>query len=174
MILTLGYLLSGYLLMALNATVIHIIMNNMVTMMIGADNTHVTYKPENWNIDRMAKISMLLASGWTLIGCLLVWFVNDKLGFTQDQVGTMVYVYCVLSAMLIVLMTRTRTYFWQSHSSHLVNTVQIIDVALIFAPALPGIAMIQVSTANLGLAIIVSLINAMITNLVYRPITKNR
>jgi HAD ATPase, P-type, family IC len=174
MILTFGYLLFGYLPMALNAMVIYTIMNNMVTMMIGTDNTHITYKPENWNIDRMAKVSMSLASGWTLIGCLFVWFMNNKLGFTQGQVGTMVYVYCVLSAMLIVLITRTQTYFWQSHPSRLVGTVQIIDVALTFALALLGIAMTQISIINLGLVIIVSLISAIIIDLIYQPIMKNR
>lgn len=174
MILTFGYLLFGYLPMVLNAMVIYTIMNNMVTMMIGTDNTHITYKPENWNIDRMAKVSMSLASGWTLIGCLFVWFMNNKLGFTQGQVGTMVYVYCVLSAMLIVLITRTKTYFWQSHPSRLVGTVQIIDVALTFALALLGIAMTQISIINLGLVIIVSLISAIIIDLIYQPIMKNR
>ncbi len=174
MILTFGYLLFGYLPMALNAMVIYTIMNNMVTMMIGTDNTHITYKPENWNMDRMAKVSMSLASGWTVIGCLFVWFMNNKLGFTQGQVGTMVYVYCVLSAMLIVLITRTKTYFWQSHPSRLVGTVQIIDVALTFALALLGIAMTQISIINLGLVIIVSLISAIIIDLIYQPIMKNR
>lgn len=174
MILTFGYLLFGYLPMALNAMVIYTIMNNMVTMMIGTDNTHITYKPENWNMDRMAKVSMSLASGWTLIGCLFVWFMNNKLGFTQGQVGTMVYVYCVLSAMLIVLITRTQTYFWQSYPSRLVGTVQIIDVALTFALALLGIAMTQISIINLGLVIIVSLISAIIIDLIYQPIMKNR
>lgn len=174
MILTFGYLLFGYLPMALNAMVIYTIMNNMVTMMIGTDNTHITYKPENWNIDRMAKVSMSLASGWTLIGCLFVWFMNNKLGFTQGQVGTMVYVYCVLSAMLIVLITRTKTYFWQLHPSRLVGTVQIIDVALTFALALLGIAMTQISIINLGFVIIVSLISAIIIDLIYQPIMKNR
>ncbi|MCF1782944.1 HAD-IC family P-type ATPase [Lactobacillus mulieris] len=174
MILTFGYLLFGYLPMALNAMVIYTIMNNMVTMMIGTDNTHITYKPENWNMDRMAKVSMSLASGWTVIGCLFVWFMNNKLGFTQGQVGTMVYVYCVLSAMLIVLITRTKTYFWQSHPSRLVGTVQIIDVALTFVLALLGIAMTQISIINLGLVIIVSLISAIIIDLIYQPIMKNR
>lgn len=174
MILTFGYLLFGYLPMALNAMVIYTIMNNMVTMMIGTDNTHITYKPENWNIDRMAKVSMSLASGWTIIGCLFVWFMNNKLGFSQGQVGTMVYVYCVLSAMLIVLITRTKTYFWQSYPSRLVGTVQIIDVALTFALALLGIAMTQISLVNLGLVIVVSLVSAVIIDLIYQPVMKDR
>ena len=48
MLLTFGYLCFNYIPMALNAMVIYTIMNNMVTMMIGTDNTHITYKPESW------------------------------------------------------------------------------------------------------------------------------
>jgi cation-transporting ATPase len=100
--------------------------------------------------------------------------MNNKLGFSQGQVGTMVYVYCVLSAMLIVLITRTKTYFWQSYPSRLVGTVQIIDVALTFALALLGIAMTQISLVNLGLVIVVSLVSAVIIDLIYQPVMKDR
>ncbi|KRL64041.1 HAD-IC family P-type ATPase [Lactobacillus psittaci] len=172
MILTFGYLLFGYLPMALNAMVIYTIMNNMVTMMIGTDNTHITYKPENWNMDRMAKVSMSLASGWTLIGCIFVWFMNNKLGFSHGEIGTMVYVYCVLSAMLIVLITRTKTYFWQSHPSKLVGSVQIIDVILTFILAIFGIAMTAIKLNQLGLVILVSLLTAVVIDLIYQPIMK--
>ncbi len=59
MLLTFGYLCFNYIPMALNAMVIYTIMNNMVTMMIGTDNTHITYKPESWNMLKLAKILLL-------------------------------------------------------------------------------------------------------------------
>ena len=116
MLLTFGYLFFDYLPMALNAMVIYTIMNNMVTMMIGTDRTHITYKPESWNMAKLAKIAFSLAAGWTIIGMLFVWYLNTH-GFSHGTVSTMVYVYLVLSAMLIVLITRTRKYFWQDYPS---------------------------------------------------------
>lgn len=173
MLLTFGYLCFNYIPMALNAMVIYTIMNNMVTMMIGTDNTHITYKPESWNMLKLAKIAFSLAAGWTVIGFGFVWYLVSH-HYAQGTVSTMVYVYLVLSAMLIVLITRTRKFFWQSAPSKSVAIVQIIDVLLTFALALLGLAMTQISFANLALTIIVALIAAIIIDLFYQPIMKNK
>lgn len=173
MLLTFGYLCFNYIPMALNAMVIYTIMNNMVTMMIGTDNTHITYKPESWNMLKLAKIAFSLAAGWTVIGFGFVWYLVSH-HYAQGTVSTMVYVYLVLSAMLIVLITRTRKFFWQSVPSKSVAIVQIIDVLLTFALALFGLAMTQISFANLGLTIIVALVAAIIIDLFYQPIMKNK
>ncbi len=173
MLLTFGYLCFNYIPMALNAMVIYTIMNNMVTMMIGTDNTHITYKPESWNMLKLAKIAFSLAAGWTVIGFGFVWYLVSH-HYAQGTVSTMVYVYLVLSAMLIVLITRTRKFFCQSAPSKSVAIVQIIDVLLTFALALLGLAMTQISFANLGLTIIVALIAAIIIDLFYQPIMKNK
>ncbi|MCT3385663.1 HAD-IC family P-type ATPase [Lactobacillus johnsonii] len=173
MLLTFGYLCFNYIPMALNAMVIYTIMNNMVTMMIGTDNTHITYKPESWNMLKLAKIAFSLAAGWTVIGFGFVWYLVSH-HYAQGTVSTMVYVYLVLSAMLIVLITRTRKFFWQSAPSKSVAIVQIIDVLLTFALALLGLAMTQISFANLGLTIVVALIAAIIIDLFYQPIMKNK
>ena len=173
MLLTFGYLCFNYIPMALNAMVIYTIMNNMVTMMIGTDNTHITYKPESWNMLKLAKIAFSLAAGWTVIGFGFVWYLVAH-NYAHGTVSTMVYVYLVLSAMLIVLITRTRKFFWQSAPSKSVAIVQIIDVLLTFALALLGLAMTQISFANLGLTIIVALLAAVAIDLFYQPIMKNK
>ena len=173
MLLTFGYLFFDYLPMALNAMVIYTIMNNMVTMMIGTDRTHITYKPESWNMAKLAKIAFSLAAGWTIIGMLFVWYLNTH-GFSHGTVSTMVYVYLVLSAMLIVLITRTRKYFWQDYPSKLVGSVQIADVLITFILALFGIAMTQISWTNLLLTFIIALIAAIVIDLFYQPIMNNR
>ena len=173
MLLTFGYLCFNYIPMALNAMVIYTIMNNMVTMMIGTDNTHITYKPESWNMLKLAKIAFSLAAGWTVIGFGFVWYLVSH-HYAQGTVSTMVYVYLVLSAMLIVLITRTRKFFWQSAPSKSVAIVLIIVVLLTFALALLGLAMTQISFVNLALTIIVALVAAIIIDLFYQPIMKNK
>ncbi|NRO83306.1 HAD-IC family P-type ATPase [Lactobacillus helveticus] len=173
MLLTFGYLFFNYIPMALNAMVIYTIMNNMVTMMIGTDRTHITYKPENWNMARLAKIAFSLAAGWTVIGIAFFSYLNMH-GWSHNSISTMVYVYLVLSAMLIVLITRTRKYFWQDYPSKLVGIVQIADVALTFILALCGLAMAQISWQNLLITVVVALIAAIIIDLIYQPVMKNR
>lgn len=173
MLLTFGFLFFDYIPMALNAMVIYTIMNNMVTMMIGTDNTHITYKPENWNMAKLAKIAFSLAAGWTIIGFGFVWYLVAH-HYSQGTVSTMVYVYLVLSAMLIVLITRTKKYFWQSHPSKMVGIVQLIDVLLTFILAIFGLAMTKINLVNLAITILVALVAAIVIDLIYQPIMKNK
>ncbi|WP_251717558.1 HAD-IC family P-type ATPase [Lactobacillus agrestimuris] len=173
MLLTFGYLFFNYIPMALNAMVIYTIMNNMVTMMIGTDRTHITYKPENWNMARLAKISFSLAAGWTVLGFAFLTYLNLN-GYSHGVISTMVYVYLVLSAMLIVLITRTKKYFWQDHPSKLVGIVQIADVVLTFILALVGLAMTQISWRNLLITLIVAIIVAVVIDLFYKPIMEKK
>ena len=173
MLLTFGYLFFGYIPMALNAMVIYTIMNNMVTMMIGTDRTHITYKPENWNMARLAKIAFSLASGWTIIGILAVAYLNTH-GWNHGTISTMVYVYLVLSAMFLILITRTKRYFWQDYPSKAVGLTQLGDVILTVILAILGIAMVKISWTNLAITFLVALVAAIVIDLFYQPIMKNR
>ncbi|AWM73789.1 proton-efflux P-type ATPase [Lactobacillus apis] len=173
MLLTFGYLFFGYIPMALNAMVIYTIMNNMVTMMIGTDRTHITYKPENWNMARLAKIAFSLASGWTLIGILAVAYLNTH-GWNHGTISTMVYVYLVLSAMFLILITRTKRYFWQDYPSKAVGLTQLGDIILTVILAILGIAMDKISWTNLAITFFVALVAAIVIDLFYQPIMKNR
>lgn len=173
MIMTFGYLFFNYIPLALNAMVIYTVMDNMVTMMIGTDRTHITYKPENWDMGRLAKIAFSLAAGWTVLGIAFVSYLTMH-GWSHGTISTMVYVYLVLSAMLIVLITRTKKYFWQDYPSKLVGIVQICDVLLTFILALFGLAMTKISIQNLLITIVVALIVAVVIDLFYKPIMENK
>ena len=86
----------------------------------------------------------------------------------------MVYVYLVLSAMFIVLITRTKKYFWQDYPSKAVGLTQLGDVLLTVVLALLGIAMTKISWTNLLLTFVVALVAAILIDLFYQPIMKNR
>jgi H+-transporting ATPase len=173
MLLTFGYLCFGYLPMVLNAMVIYTIMNNMVTMMIGTDRTHISYQPENWDMAKLAKIAFSLAAGWTLVGMIGIYYLN-QLGESPAHIKTMTYVFLVLSAMFIVLITRTPKFFWQDYPAKWVGLVQIADVLITFVLALAGLAMPQISFVQLGLVILAALIAAILIDLVYQPVMKKK
>ena len=82
----------------------------------------------------------------------------------------MVYVFMVASAMLIVLITRTKKFFWQSTPSKLVASVQIADIVLTCLLAICGIAMAQINLQELALTLLVALIGAVLIDLVYQPV----
>lgn len=173
MLLTFVYLFFDYIPMALNAMVIYTIMNNMVTMMIGTDRTHITYQPENWNMAKLAKIAFSLASGWTIVGIIAIAYLNTH-GWSHGTISTMVYVYLVLSAMFIIMITRTKRYFWQDYPSKAVGLTQLGDIILTIILAIFGIAMTKISWMNLLLVFIVALLAAIVIDLFYQPIMKNR
>lgn len=173
MLLTFGYLFFDYIPMALNAMVIYTIMNNMVTMMIGTDRTHITYQPENWNMAKLAKIAFSLASGWTIVGIIAIAYLNTH-GWSHGTISTMVYVYLVLSAMFIIMITRTKRYFWQDYPSKAVGLTQLGDIILTIILAIFGFAMTKISWMNLLLVFIVALLAAIVIDLFYQPIMKNR
>ncbi len=169
LLLTFGYLCYRYLPLALNAMVIYTIMNNMVTMMIGTDRAEISHQPENWNMAKLAKIAFSLAFAWMVVGIIFVTGLEHQ-QVNRGQIGTMVYVFLVLSAMLLILMTRTRRFFWQDYPSKLVGGVQLANVVLTFILALSGIAMTAISWQQLGITLIVTLAAAIVIDLCYVPI----
>ena len=173
MILTLGYLFFGYLPMALNAMVIYTIMNNMVTMMIGTDRVEISQHPENWDMGKLAKIAFSLAAGWTTIGFAGVAYLNNR-GWSHGAISTMVYVFLVFSAMLIVLTTRTKRFFWQDCPARLVALVQIADVLVTIVLALAGIAMTPINLHDLFLTVVFAFGAAVIIDLFYQPLMKKQ
>lgn len=166
-LLTLGYLFFGYLPMVLNAMVIYTIMNNLVTMMIGTDRTNISHQPENWNMAKLSRFAFSLAAGWIIAGFGLVWGLTAA-GWAQAWIKTMIYCFLVISGMLILLITRTRKFFWQDYPSKWVGWTQIADVIVTCGLAVFGIAMTKISVQALLLTGLVALIAAVIIDFIYK------
>lgn len=170
MLLTIGFICLNYIPMALNAMVIYTIMNNMVTMMIGTDNTYVSYHPENWDILKLAKRAFSLASGFMLSGLALLYFCTQK-QIAPAKIGAIIYIYLVFSAMLLVLITRSKTYFWKSLPSKYVYITQLINIVITLTITAIGLGIQQLALSEIGLAILFSLLAAIIIDVIYKKIT---
>ncbi|MCH3904480.1 MAG: HAD-IC family P-type ATPase [Lactobacillus sp.] len=166
-LLTLGYLVFGYLPMVLNAMVIYTIMNNLVTMMIGTDRTQISHQPENWDMAKLSRFAFSLAAGWIIAGFGLVWGLTAS-GWRPALIKTMIYCFMVISGMLILLITRTRKFFWQDYPSKWVAGTQIADVIVTCGLALFGIAMTKISLGALLLTAVVALVAAIIIDFIYK------
>ena len=86
----------------------------------------------------------------------------------------MVYVFLVMIAMMIVLITRTKRFFWQSAPSKPVASVQIADILLTCLLALLGIAMPAIGIKELLTPLAVAFLAAILIDLVYQPVMKNK
>ncbi|MFT9266734.1 HAD-IC family P-type ATPase [Oenococcus sp.] len=137
MLLTIGYLWLGRVPLSLNAMVLVAILNDLVTLVLGTDRTTIRYQPEYWNMARLSKIAGVLATGWTLVGiCLMAWARNQSL--PAGELSTGLYVYLIFSAMLTILMTRTRKPFWRDRPSCAVTAMITGNCLLTMILALTG------------------------------------
>lgn len=136
-LLTLGYWIANFVPVNLNAIVLIAILNDLVTMVLGTDNTKISYKPEKWDMKKLIKISLIFTLGWVISGMILfVWLL--KVGITSSKIGTIMFLFLIYSAMLTILMTRTKGNFEKGRPSKLVLTVIIINCIFVSVLSLIG------------------------------------
>ena len=108
------------------------ILNDLVTMVLGTDNTNISYNPERWNMQKLIKISLIFTIGWVLSGMLL--FIGlFKLNIMPPKIGTIMFLFLIFSAMLTILMTRTGKAFEKGKPSKMVLAVIINQLYFCFS-----------------------------------------
>ncbi|WP_125768128.1 HAD-IC family P-type ATPase [Lapidilactobacillus wuchangensis] len=137
MLLVFGYLFLGYIPLTLNAMVLVAILNDLVTLVLGTDNTTITYQPEKWRLAQLSKSASILAVGWTAVGFGILFWLHNQ-GLPMGQVSTALYCYLIFSAMLTIFMTRTKKFFWQSKPSNAVIAATTTNIVLSIILALTG------------------------------------
>lgn len=165
-ILTLAYILFGYLPIAFNAMVVYSILNSLVVITIATDKVEISRKPENWNILELTKTALILCAGWVILGMIFLTYLTSK-GYTAGQISSMAFLYLVFTALLTVPITRTKKHFWQSMPDKLVVYVESADAVLSSLMAIFGIAMTKITLNDLFLTIIVTLVSAVIVDIAF-------
>lgn len=161
LLLTLGYLIFHFIPLTLNAMILVAILNDCVTLVLGTDRTTISYRPESWNLAKLSKIAGILALGWSAVGYgWLTWL--QSLGLTTAQVSTGLYVYLIFSAMLTILMTRTKKPFWASRPSHAVAIAIGGNCVLTLVLSLTGWGIAAISPALIGLAIAITILTGIV------------
>ena len=164
-LLTLGYWIANFIPINLNAIVLVAILNDLVTMVLGTDNTNISYNPERWNMQKLIKISLIFTIGWVLSGMLL--FIGlFKLNIMPPKIGTIMFLFLIFSAMLTILMTRTGKAFEKGKPSKMVLAVIIINCIFVSVLSIFGKVVYPISwkwvliifIGTLGLAVIIDAI----------------
>lgn len=165
-ILTLGYLLFRYLPISFNSMVLYSVLNTLVVISIATDNVTVSKHPENWNILKLTKISLIICIGWVVFGIgLLLWLANH--GYSRGEISTMNFLFLVYTALITVPITRTDKFFWQSKPSNWVIYVEAGDAVLSSILALLGWAMPPITLQELLLTLTISLVAAIVVDFPY-------
>lgn len=141
------------------------ILNDCVPLVLGTDRTTITHQPESWSLAKLSKIAGILAIGWSAVGYgWLTWL--QQLGLTTDQISTGLYVYLIFSAMLTILMTRTKKPFWANLPSRAVSIAIGGNCALTLVLALTGWGIAALSPALVGLAIVITVLTGIVLTVI--------
>lgn len=161
LLLTIGYLVWYFIPLSLNAMILVAILNDCVTLVLGTDNTTISYHPENWNLAKLSRTAIIYAASWTLVGFLFLARLN-QLGFSAGKISTALYCYLIFSAMLTILITRTQRPFWRSRPSQAVLIAIGLNCLLTIILVLAGWGIAAISWQLLNLIIILTLAVAVI------------
>lgn len=143
-LLTLGYWIANFVPVNLNAIVLIAILNDLVTMVLGTDNTNISHKPEKWNMQSLVKISLIFTTGWVLSGMLLfIWLFKSNV--VPSKISTIMFLFLIFSAMLTILMTRTKEPFEKGKPSKAVLTVIIINCIFVSILSILGKVVFPIS-----------------------------
>ena len=164
-LLTLGYWIANFVPVNLNAIVLIAILNDLVTMVLGTDNTNISHKPEKWNMQSLVKISLIFTTGWVLSGMLLfIWLFKSNV--MPLKISTIMFLFLIFSAMLTILMTRTREAFEKGKPSKAVLIIIGINCILVSGLAIFGKVVFPISWklvllvfgGTFGLAVLIDMV----------------
>ncbi|MFT8909560.1 MAG: HAD-IC family P-type ATPase [Lentilactobacillus diolivorans] len=170
LLLTLGYIFFGFMPLSLNELVLIAILNDLVTLVLGTDNTTITYHPENWNFKKMISQASILTIGWTAsaLFILTILIKNTTIG----KASTLLFVFLIASAMLTILMTRTTRPFWLSLPSFAVCFSIIFNLIIVSALAVLGLGIPQISILSIINMLLITLSISLILDMIHVWINK--
>lgn len=148
-LLTFGFILAGFFPVSLSLIVVIVILNDLVTLTLGTDRASAASVPERWDMPRLARTAAIFTLGWVILGLGLLWFYLRVEKLPPDQISSLMFAFLIYSAMLTILMTRTRNAFWTSAPSRWVGGVVAANIVLASALVLLGILTSAVSWASL-------------------------
>ena len=144
-LLTLGFLTWGVEPLTLNAMILLTLFNNFVTIVLGTDRTTISYHPETWDLKRLNKLAGIFAIGWSMVGFGLMLYINNNYPHQDGSNSTIVYLFLILSALMMILMTRTRKPVLQDYPSKWVALAIVGDMIVSFILAYFGIMIEKIS-----------------------------
>lgn len=161
-LLTFGLIFTGFFPVSLSLIVFIIVMNDMVTLTLGTDNAWPTSVPEKWNLPQLAKISAIFTIGWLAIGLGLLWYFLKIKDLPPAQISSLMFLYLIYSAMVTIMMTRTRDQFWSFAPSRLVAGTVAANLILATLMAVFGWVMSPVSIQTIVILIVITLLGMLL------------
>jgi H+-transporting ATPase len=161
-LLTFGFIFTGFFPVSLSLIVFIVVMNDMVTLTLGTDKAWPTTVPEKWNMPQLAMISAIFTVGWLALGMGLLWFYLKIQNLSAPQISSLMFLYLIYSAMVTILMTRTRDAFWSYAPSRWVIGMVLINMVVATLMAAFGWVMASVPIQSIITLLIITLLAMLI------------
>ncbi|AMV59761.1 Lead, cadmium, zinc and mercury transporting ATPase [Pediococcus damnosus] len=161
-LLTFGFIFAGFFPVSLSLIVFIVVMNDMVTLVLGTDRAVPSRKPEHWDLLKLTKIAAIFTIGWLAVGLMLLWYFVSQTVVSQADISSLMFLYLIYSAMTTILMTRTEGVFWRSRPSNWVAGMVALDIVVATCLAAEGWITTPVSWAwillVMGITVIATII----------------
>ncbi|WP_369396175.1 HAD-IC family P-type ATPase [Paucilactobacillus hokkaidonensis] len=161
-LLTFGFIFTGFFPVSLSLIVFIVVMNDMVTLVLGTDRAWRTQIPERWNLPQLAKIAGIFTIGWLVIGFGLLWFYLQIQKLSSSQISSAMFLYLIYSAMATIWMTRVRDHFWSFAPSKAVGWMTFADIAVATTMVLAGLITAKISISIVLEVLIVTIVGMII------------
>jgi len=161
-LLTFGFIFTGFFPVSLSLIVFIVVMNDLVTLTLGSDNAWPTSVPEKWDMPKLAAISGIFTTGWLIVGLGLLAYYHQVQHLSAGQISTLMFLFLIFSAMVTILMTRTRDQFWSFAPSRWVAGMILINILAAILMAIFGVAMTPVPFQLIIPLMIVTLITMLV------------
>ncbi|WP_261807393.1 HAD-IC family P-type ATPase [Lapidilactobacillus luobeiensis] len=129
-LLTVGYLMTGFFPVSLNLIVFIVIMNDLVTLVLGTDRTRANTVPEQWDLRRLLRRSGKIATVWVLEGLLYFIELWHHTELSEPQLSSVTFLFLISSALLTILITRRTDRHWRPAPSRAVVEMIVLDLLL--------------------------------------------
>jgi H+-transporting ATPase len=155
-LLAIGYIATGFFVTSLLLIAVLVVLNDVVTITLATDRAWVSPTPERWSIKEIGKIAAVFATGWLILGFVIVWAARDVLALSIPQIQTLMFVYLIYSAQTTIYLTRVRGRLWSYAPSPFVALATIGNVVIATTMAYFGVLATPVPGSVLsGLLVVV-------------------
>jgi H+-transporting ATPase len=148
-ILTIGYFITGRMVLSLLGMSLLVFANDFVTMSLATDNVQHTASPNDWKVRNITLASLVIAALLVVEGiAALLWGISVY-HFSFPQLQTFIMLMLVFTSQFRVIIMRERNWFWSSRPGKaLLASTTIATIAFvllgIYGVIIPAISFGQV------------------------------
>ncbi|GKT03745.1 HAD-IC family P-type ATPase [Furfurilactobacillus entadae] len=158
-LLTFGFMLTGRFPISLNLIVLIVVLNDLVTLVLGTDRTGDLQTTPRWDLPTISRLAAWLATGWLIVGLAMIILNQQIWHFSAGWVSSTLLMYLMFSSMMTILMTRTDKSWWRSYPSRAVSGMVglniVVTIVIVTAGWLTGGVSVVTTVLVLGTVLIV-------------------